>query len=156
MKIKTKPYGEIEVNEKQKIHFPDGLFGFEEVKNYYLLDSKEGPFYWLQSAEHPDLAFVLIDPRVFKENYTLNLRDEDYRAIEARKSDARKGDVIDFTIVTVPEDPEKISANLMGPIIINRKSRKARQAISENDEYTVKHYIMEEMKGRKEDLVETA
>ncbi len=151
MKITTKPYGEIEVNEKQKIFFPDGLFGFEEVKNYFLLDSKEGPFYWLQSAEHPDLAFVLIDPRVFKENYTLNLQDEDYKAIEAGE-----GDVLDFTIVTVPEDPEKISANLMGPIIINRKSRKARQAISENDEYTVKHYIMEEMKGRKEDLVETA
>jgi len=151
MKITTKPYGEIEVNEKQKIFFPDGLFGFEEVKNYFLLDSKEGPFYWLQSAEYPDLAFVLIDPRVFKENYTLNLQDEDYKAIEAGE-----GDVLDFTIVTVPEDPKKISANLMGPIIINRKSRKARQAISENDEYTVKHYIMEEMKGRKEDLVETA
>jgi flagellar assembly factor FliW len=151
MKIMTKPFGEIEVNEKQKIHFPDGLFGFEEVKHYFLLDSQEGPFYWLQSAEHPDLAFVLIDPRVFKDNYTLDLREEDYRAIEAVK-----GDVIDFSIVTVPEDPEKISANLMGPIIINRKSRKARQAISENDEYTVKHYIMEEMKARKEDLVETA
>jgi flagellar assembly factor FliW len=151
MKIKTKPYGEIEVNEKQKIHFPDGLFGFEEVKQYFLLDSKEGPFYWLQSAEHPELAFVLIDPRVFKNNYTLSLTDDDYRAI-----DAHKGDVIDFAIVTVPEDPEKISANLMGPIIINRKTRKARQAISENDEYTVKHYIVEEMKGRKEDLVETA
>lgn len=151
MKIKTKPYGEIEVNEKQKIHFPDGLFGFEEVKQYFLLDSKEGPFYWLQSAEHPELAFVLIDPRVFKNNYTLSLTDDDYRAI-----DAQKGEVIDFAIVTVPEDPEKISANLMGPIIINRKTRKARQAISENDEYTVKHYIVEEMKGRKEDLVETA
>ena len=151
MKIKTKPYGEIEVNEKQKIHFPDGLFGFEEVKQYFLLDSKEGPFYWLQSAEHPELAFVLIDPRVFKNNYTLSLMDEDYTAI-----DAHKGEVIDFAIVTVPEDSQKISANLMGPIIINRKTRKARQAISENDEYTVKHYIVEEMKGRKEDLVETA
>jgi flagellar assembly factor FliW len=151
MKITTKPYGEIEVNEKQRIHFPDGLFGFEEVKDYFLLDSEEGPFYWLQSAEHSDLAFVLIDPRVFKEGYKLDLRDEDYKAIEVRK-----GDVIDFTIVTVPEDPEKISANLMGPIIINKKTRKARQAISENDEYTVKHYIMEEIKGRKEDLVETA
>ena len=113
MKIMTKPFGEIEVNEKQKIHFPDGLFGFEEVKHYFLLDSEEGPFYWLQSAEHPDLAFVLIDPRVFKDNYVLDLREEDYKAIKAKK-----GDVIDFTIVTVPEDPEKISANLMGPIII--------------------------------------
>jgi flagellar assembly factor FliW len=44
----------------------------------------------------------------------------------------------------------------MGPVLINRKNRKARQAISLNDEYSVKHYIMEEMKSGKEDLVETA
>ena len=151
MKIKTKPYGEIEVHAKQKIHFPEGLFGFEEIKDYFLLDSKESPFYWLQAAEHPELAFVLIDPRIFKSDYALSRGDDDYRAIDAQKSD-----VIDFAIVTVPDDPEKISANLMGPIIINCKSRKAKQAISENDEYSVKHYIMEELKSKKEDLVETA
>jgi len=152
MKIKTKPYGEIEVSEKQKIHFPDGLFGFEETRDYFLLDSREGPFYWLQAAEHPELAFILIDPRIFKGDYQLSLREEDYKSIGARD----EKEVIDFAIVTVPEDVQKISANLMGPIIINRRTRKARQAISENDEYSVKHYIMEEMKVKKEDLVETA
>jgi flagellar assembly factor FliW len=152
MKINTKPYGEIEVNEKQKIVFPDGLLGFEQIKEYFLLDSREGPFYWLQAAEHPELAFVLIDPRIFKGNYQLDLGEEDYRAIDVRD----KGEVIDFVIVTVPDDPQKISANLMGPILINRKNRIARQAISLNDEHSVKHYIMEEMKSGKEDLVETA
>jgi flagellar assembly factor FliW len=152
MKIKTKPYGEIEVSEKQKIHFPDGLFGFEETRDFYLLDSKEGPFYWLQAADHPELAFILIDPRIFKGDYQLSVRQEDYSCIGARD----EKEVIDFAIVTVPEDVQKISANLMGPIIINRKSRKARQAISENDDYSVKHYIMDEMKAKKEDLVETA
>jgi flagellar assembly factor FliW len=152
MKIKTKPYGEIEVSEKQKIHFPDGLFGFEENRDYFLLDSREGPFYWLQAADHPELAFILIDPRIFKGDYQLSVREEDYENIGARDGK----EVIDFAIVTVPEDIQKISANLMGPIIINRRNRKARQAISENDEYSVKHYIMEEMKVKKEDLVETA
>jgi len=152
MKIKTKPYGEIEVSEKQKIHFREGLFGFEGIKDYFLLDSREGPFYWMQAADCPELAFVLVNPRIFKGDYELKLRDDDYKAIDAQD----RSDVIDFAIVTVPEDHQKISANLMGPIIINRKNRVARQAISENDEYTVKHYIMEEMKVRKEDLVETA
>ena len=63
--------------------------------------------------------------------------------------------LLDFAIVTVPEDPDKISANLMGPILINRKTKTAVQAISENDEYGVKHYILEEMKKRKSQLVET-
>jgi len=140
MKIKTKPYGEIEVSEKQKILFPDGIIGFEGITSYFLIDSKEGPYYWLQSEEHPELAFILINPRIFMTGYKLMVQSEDLEAIGVEE----QSDPLDFAIVTVPEDHKKISANLMGPIIINKKTRVARQVISENDEYGVKHYIMEE------------
>lgn len=150
MKIKTKPYGEIEVNEKQRVHIPEGIIGFEELIHYYLIDSKEGPFYWLQAEGEPELAFLLVDPRIFMNNYKLAVKDSDLATLNLENKD----DLLDFTIITVPEDHSKISANLMGPIIINRKTRKAKQVISENDEYTVKHYIIEEMKKQKEKLVE--
>ena len=140
MKIKTKPYGEIEVSEKQKILFPDGIIGFEGITSYFLIDSKEGPYYWLQSEEHPELAFILINPRIFMTDYRLMVQSDDQEAIGVEE----QSDLLDFAIVTVPEDHKKISANLMGPIIINKKTRVARQVISENDEYGVKHYIMEE------------
>ncbi len=140
MKIKTKPYGEIEVSEKQKILFSDGIIGFEGITSYFLIDSKEGPYYWLQSEEHPELAFILINPRIFMTGYKLMVQSEDLEAIGVEE----QSDLLDFAIVTVPEDHKKISANLMGPIIINKKTRVARQVISENDEYGVKHYIMEE------------
>jgi len=151
MKIRTKPYGEIEVDEKQRVHFPEGIIGFEGIRDYYMIDSKEGPFYWLQSAEYPELAFLLVNPRVFMEEYRLAVRNTDIQLL-APEIDT---DLLDFAIVTVPEDPDKISANLMGPILINRKTKTAAQAISENDEYGVKHYILEEMKKRKSQLVET-
>ena len=151
MKLKTRPYGEIEVSEKQKIYFPEGLIGFEDIRHYYLLDSKEGPFYWLQSEEHPQLAFLLIDPRVFMESYELSVKKSELAALEL----ASEEDLLDFAIVTVPEDPSKISANLMGPIVINRKTRTARQVISENDEYDVKHYILKEMRKESKTLAET-
>jgi len=140
MKIKTKPYGEIEVSENQKILFSDGIIGFEGITSYFLIDSKEGPYYWLQSEEHPELAFILINPRIFMTGYKLMVQSEDLEAIGVEE----QSDLLDFAIVTVPEDHKKISANLMGPIIINKKTRVARQVISENDEYGVKHYIMEE------------
>jgi flagellar assembly factor FliW len=151
MKIKTKPYGEIEVEERQRIHFPDGIIGFEGINYYYLIDSREGPFYWLQSEEFTELAFLLVDPRIFRDDYKLMVRESDLKDIELEK----EGDLLDFAIVTVPEDHSKISANLMGPIIINRKRRVAKQVISENEEYTVKHYILEEMKQQKKRLVES-
>jgi len=151
MKIRTKPYGEIEVSEKQKLFFPEGVIGFEGIHDYYLIDSKEGPFYWLQSAEYPELAFLLVNPRLFMDNYKLEVRRADLEPLGTEIED----ELLDFTIVTVPEDPEKISANLMGPVIVNRKTCVAMQVISENDEYGVKHYILEEMKKFKTQLVET-
>ncbi len=151
MKIRTKPYGEIEVNEKQKVRFPEGIIGFSDIHDYFLLDSREGPFYWLQAKEDPDLAFLLIDPRLFMPDYSLEVDDDDLKSIGIETGD----DVLDFAIVTVPEDHMKISANLMGPIVIHRKSHMAKQFISTNDDYTVKHYILEEMRKKSTDLVET-
>ncbi len=151
MKIKTKPYGEIEVSEKQRIYFPEGIIGFEDVQYYYLIDSKEGPFYWLQAENNPDLAFLLVNPRIFMDNYELKVSEAELKSIGIEG----KEDILDFAIVTVPDDPSKISANLMGPIIINKKTRVAKQVISENDKYGVKHYILEEMKKSSEKLVES-
>lgn len=151
MKLKTKPYGEIEVDERQKVTFPEGIIGFEDIHDYYLLDSKEGPFYWLQAAKFPELAFLLIDPRLFKEDYKLSMKESDLKAMNLES----KKDLLDFAIITVPEDPAKISANLMGPIVVNRKTRVAKQVISKNDEYSIKHYLLEEMRNEKEKIAET-
>jgi flagellar assembly factor FliW len=157
MKIKTKPYGEIEVDNKQKLHFPDGIIGFEDFNYYYMLDSKEGPFYWLQAEANADLAFLLVDPRIFMDDYKLTVKEEDLNAIGLKGSssgDCVDENLLDFAIVTVPEDHAKMSVNLMGPIVVNRKTRVAKQMISENDNYMVKHYILEEFKKKKERPVE--
>ncbi|MFW6138427.1 MAG: flagellar assembly protein FliW [Spirochaetota bacterium] len=151
MRIKTKPYGEIEVSERQKLYFPEGIIGFEGIHYYYLIDSREGPFYWLQAEHCPELAFLLIDPRIFMEGYHLKVPNSELRSIGVES----ESDIIDFAIVTVPRDPSRISANLMGPIIINKKTRLAKQTISEKSEYGVKHPILDELKKTKDHLVET-
>ncbi|MDR1858060.1 MAG: flagellar assembly protein FliW, partial [Treponema sp.] len=62
MKVATKAYGLIEVDERQKIVFPQGLLGFEGLKDYILLDAERQPFYWLQSIDVEQVAFVLVSP----------------------------------------------------------------------------------------------
>jgi len=151
MKLKTRPYGEIEVHDKQKVHFPEGLIGFERIRDYYMLDSKEGPFYWLQAACETELAFLLIDPRVFMEDYELVVSESELLPLKLETPE----DLLDFAIVTVPDDPSMISANLMGPVVINRKTRVARQVISQKDTYGVKHSILEEIKRESTTLAET-
>ena len=71
MRVETKPYGLIDVDERQQILFPFGILGFEQLKKYVLLDAQQQPFYWLQSMDVVDVAFVLINPRIFRPDYKL-------------------------------------------------------------------------------------
>ena len=140
--IDTKPFGKIEVEEKQIIDFPDGIFGFEFEKKFAILDSKEDiPFKWMQSLSEPDLAFVIIMPKDFLIEYDLKISQVDLDSVKSDSAD----DLLVFSIVTIPDDPSQMTANLQGPIIINPKKRIGRQAISLNESYKVKHKILEEM-----------
>ena len=84
MKVATKAYGLIEVNEHQKINVPDGLFGFETLTEYVLLDADRQPFYWLQSLEVEQVAFVLVNPFLFRPDYEVNISNDELAGIGIR------------------------------------------------------------------------
>jgi flagellar assembly factor FliW len=141
MRVETKPYGGMDVDERQKIFFPYGILGFEQLKHYVLLDAKQPPFYWLQSLDRVDVAFALIDPRVFRRDYVLEVPPEDLVEIGL----AAAGDAVDFAIVTIPADSRQMTANLQGPVVVNRATRVGRQCISLNPKWKVRHVILEEL-----------
>lgn len=143
MQVKTKPYGMIDVDERQKIVFPFGILGFENLRDYVLLDAVQQPFYWLQSMEVPEIAFVLINPSVFRPDYSLDLLEGDLEEIDLQK-DSTENTLI-FAIVTIPENNSRMTANLQGPIIINRDKRIGRQSVSTNEKWKVRHYILDEL-----------
>lgn len=139
MKIKTKPFGEIEVSEKQKVFFKNGILGFEEIHNFFLLDTEEGsPFYWFQALEEPEIAFVIIDPRFIEPDYKLDIDKKELEEIEITKEE----DLLIFTIVTIYDKPEDITVNLLGPLIINKINLIGKQAINQNDTYLIKHPLL--------------
>ncbi len=144
IKIQTKPFGEIEVNELQVIDFPDGILGFDFIKKFVILDAEDegSPFKWMQAFDEKDLAFIIIRPIDFMDNYELVISQSDLDAVKAETA----SELIVFAIVTIPENPEKMTANLQGPIIINPAKRLGRQAISMSDSYKVRHNILDEMK----------
>jgi flagellar assembly factor FliW len=144
MRILTKANGEIEVDERQRIRFPDGILGFEDLKDYVMFDAAQPPFYWLQSVDRVEIAFVLIDPTVFRPDYTPDIDMEELAEIGI----ASPEDMLVLTIVTIPEDSRLMTANLQGPLVINRETRVARQVISPNPKWGVRHLILEEMKVR--------
>ncbi len=143
MKVNTRDFGEIEVDDKQVIEFPFGILGFPEHTKFVLLDSKQPPFYYLQSLIDVDLVFVLISPEVFKKDYVFNVSDSELEEIKVTKKNT---ELIVFAIVNFNNSSDKnLTANLQGPIVINRKEKIGRQCIALNEDYSLKHNIIEEM-----------
>ncbi len=143
MRVNTKPYGIIDVDERQKIHFPFGILGFETMKEYLLLDATQQPFYWLQSLDVPEIAFVLISPEIFRPDYDPGVSKADLNEIGLDENAAEN--TLIFAIVTIPEDFNKMTANLQGPIIINKEKKTGRQFISSNPDWKIRHMVLEEL-----------
>jgi flagellar assembly factor FliW len=145
MRVKTKANGEIDVDERQLVSFPAGLLGFEKFKDYALLDAHQKPFFYLQSTDVPDLAFILIDPFLFRPDYSLDVNDDSLGEIGVAKPE----DVLVFAIVTVPGEGSPVTANLMGPLIINKSNRLGMQTVLGDARWRVKHDIMAELAASK-------
>ena len=141
MKVNTKAYGEIDVDEKQKVTFPEGLFGFEEINDYVLIDAEHQPFFWLQSIEDKEIAFILINPFIFRKDYEVNISNEEVGDIGIDSPDK----ALIFAIVTIPQDEGSMTANLQGPLIINRDSMTGKQAILSDNRWRTKHDIIAEL-----------
>jgi flagellar assembly factor FliW len=152
MKVTTKAYGEIEIEDRQRISFPRGLFGFEDLRDFVLLDAAQQPFYWLQSVKRVEVAFVLIDPKFFRPDYAPDVDPAELEEIGISDAD----DMLVFVIVTIPQAAQRMTANLQGPLILNRSTHVARQSISTNPEWGVRHAILDEMAAARENPKEAS
>jgi flagellar assembly factor FliW len=141
MELNTKHFGFIEIDEKNIIDFPEGIPGFENVKKFVLLSNEDSPFQWLQGVDNPHLAFVVIDPRLCKEDYVVDVEDAEVEILDIRDSSK----VLVYSIVVVPEDISKMTANLKAPVLINTENNKGKQVILNNEDYPIKYYILQQL-----------
>ena len=145
MNVATKAFGHIEVDDTQRITFPHGLFGFESLKEYVLLEAEQEPFYWLQSLDVEQVAFVLINPFLFRPDYEMSIDNEELLPIGITDP----GKAVIFSIVTIPPD-NPMTANLQGPLVINRESRLGIQAVLTDSRWKTKHDILAELHDLKQ------
>ena len=146
MKVATKAHGLIDVDERQKLVFPQGLLGFENLKQYILLDAERQPFYWLQSIDVEEVAFILVNPFLFRPDFEVNISNEELAEIGIHSPEK----ALIFSIVTIPSDNSPMTANLQGPLVINRDSRTGKQAVLSDNRWKTKHDIMAELSSLSE------
>lgn len=146
MEVKTKANGIVNVDEKQLVTFPEGLLGFEKYTKFALIDSECEPFIWLQSTEESNLAFLMIDPFLICSDYEADIDDSALRNIGVDSAE----DIIIMTLVTIPKDGSAITANFLGPVVINKKNRKCLQVILNDSRWTTKFDIVKALKQKGE------
>lgn len=144
MKLDTKHFGEIEIDDQNIIDFPEGIPAFENVHKFVLIGNhdEESPFLWLQSVDNTDLAFVMIDPYSIQSDYEVDIDDSEVEILNIK--DTNK--VLVYCIVVIPDDITQMTANLRAPILINTENNIGKQVVMDNSDYKVKHYIIEELK----------
>ena len=98
MQVETKTMGTVTVDENQIVTFPNGLYGFEEYHRYAIIEAEYQPFYWLQSLDEKNLAFIIVDPFLLVSDYELDIDDRTLCEIGIDSP----GDVILFAIITIP------------------------------------------------------
>ena len=143
MLINSEHFGNIEIPDEEIISFPDGLYAFEDLKRWALLGKtdEESSFMWLHAIDDPKVCFVVIDPFVFKKDYAPEPDD----GVLARIGTENTADLRVLSIVTVPDDISRMTANLKSPILINSAKNIAVQMVMDSDKYGYKHCILEEM-----------
>ena len=152
MQIKSKLFGDIEIQDDKIITFEKGLMGFEELKKYALVFDSDKPtpnkIMWLQSAEISDLAFPVIDPTIIIGEYNPVVEDEWLAPIGEYDTEE---DLLVLSILTVPSDISKMTANVKAPLIINGNTKKGCQIIANNDDYSVRFNVYDILQKKKEE-----
>lgn len=150
MLIKTKHFGEIDLDEDKVLYFENGILGFEDYKKYTLLfdeeDGERSDISWLQSLEEAALAIPVISPFLVKTDYNPEVEDELLKPL----GEVNQENIAVLVTITVPAEIERITANLKAPFIINTDTKKGAQIIVDNPEYEVKYLFYEQLKAAKE------
>jgi flagellar assembly factor FliW len=137
MNVHTTRFGIVEVDEDRIITFPAGLLGFSSFRRYALLQpDEEGAFFWLQSVETPELAFVVTDPSLWTPEYEATIRREQMTELGLEKLE----DAQVFAIVNRYDSA--LTANLQGPLVVNVQNRTAMQLVLADKRWTTRHEIV--------------
>jgi flagellar assembly factor FliW len=118
--------------------FPEGILGFENIKEYiFLMNDKIKPFLFMQALHNSDLSFICVETFLIKPDYNVKIPRETIQFLELEKPE----DVLLLSLVTVRKKVEDITANLMSPVVVNVRNSTARQVIFEKSSYPVQYPV---------------
>jgi flagellar assembly factor FliW len=152
MQMQTRHWGAVDFADDQMIRMPEGLLGFEELRRFAFLDIEEfRPFVWFLSADDPEVSFAVADPCHFHAGaYPVTLSEADERLLGLEP-----GDPIAVFVITAVNPRGDVTGNLKGPIVLNTRTRVAKQLVTYGSSLSVRQPILEHRVVPLERAVET-
>src|SRR5262245_55523978 len=139
MTITNTRFGDVEYSADDIITFDDGVIGFPDSTEFLLLNHKPNtPFRWLQSLQDAALAFLVAFPEAIVPGYAPEVDDSVAKELGLSEETPK---LLLTTITIPPGKPNDMTTNLLGPIIVNGATMRAKQVILSDDAYTVKHRV---------------
>jgi flagellar assembly factor FliW len=140
MILSSARFGEIEVDEKKIVRFPQGIPGLENVKQFTLIHhEKTYPINWLQAIDDPYISLPVVEPFLVMPDYEFNISDADAGELSVSKRD----DLHIVNVVVIPDKIENMTVNLAAPILINVRANLGKQIIFDRKNYQIKYPAFE-------------
>ncbi|MDF1615410.1 flagellar assembly protein FliW [Desulfurivibrio dismutans] len=131
--VPTSRFGEISIDPEKIITMTSAFPGFPESRRFVLRQhSSKSPFMWLQSLDNPDLAFVVIQASRLVPQYQPELPAAAMREL----GESNDGSLEMLLILAIPKgQPEQMTANLLGPVVLNPVSLLAKQVLLDPNKF---------------------
>lgn len=140
MILSSMRFGEIEIDEKKIIDFPQGIPGLEEIKRFTLIHhDKTYPVSWLQAIDDPCISLPVVNPFLILSDYEFSISDGDMAELSLNKRD----DLHIVNVVVIPEKIEDMTVNLAAPILINIGENLGKQIIFDRKNYQIRYPAFE-------------
>jgi len=142
MKVVTDRFGAFELEEKNKIKFPSGIPGFEELHEFIILKIMDTrPIYWLQSIKNKFVSLPVVIPFEIFDDYSIEIDDNEMYDLKIES----QNDILVINVVVIPDDIKNMTVNMAAPIIINAKLGIGKQVIIDSKDLSVRHPVYEDI-----------
>ncbi len=155
LRLNSARFGWLQVGVSDIITLPEGLFGFEHLRQFCIVDPGDDTLLlWLHALEDPRISFPILEPKIFKAEYCVKLSPQESRALQFDDPHTRNNtlptssneNAVVFTILTIPNNVAEMTANLKAPLVFHLKKRVGRQVVLQEQEYSVRHPMFKEFR----------
>ncbi|MCP4572064.1 MAG: flagellar assembly protein FliW [bacterium] len=136
--FKTVRFGDLDYRDDDVITLPEGLLGMPTLQRWLMLEMGENvPMKWFQSLDRADFGFPVCQPGFFHDEYAVDVPT----GLQERLGAEAPEDLITLIITTVHPGGERVTGNLLAPMVIAAESRRGAQVVQESDGYGIRQEI---------------